>query len=297
MEKKVSLRRRMPNLGFAGRAMAVAAVAVVGVALMPHQGDNRADAAAVDPIRINVGGGEYTDHAGVVWRADAGECDGKTYEVVGRDILNSNEDALFQTRRFGLTQCKVPVPVSGTWKIRLYFAETYFDKDGQREFDVSAEGKRLWRNLDPGDRAGGKDKATMVQASRSIKDGTLDLDFRWVKNQPILSAIELLPPTDTTSDSTTTTTTTLPSTTSTLPEVTTTTIATTVPATVATTKAPSTDDEGYDNNRCDQRANNGSCSSNSSNIDRRQHSGCVSDRWAVYDDCCGTGRRSTWRHC
>ena len=78
--------------------------------MLSQQGDGRADAAIADDRFASTLVAANTSIQRVLyWRADAGECNGKTYEVVGRDIVNTNDDALLQTRRFGVTQCKVPV--------------------------------------------------------------------------------------------------------------------------------------------------------------------------------------------
>ena len=57
-------------------------------------------AGAFTPIRVNAGGGAYTDHAGTVWSTDSGFTGGNTFATTGA-IAGTVDQALYQDERSG----------------------------------------------------------------------------------------------------------------------------------------------------------------------------------------------------
>lgn len=150
-------------------------------------------------VRVNAGGSRYVDLAGRTWSADAGFTGG-TVSTWAYSVGGTNDDPLYSTRRWGNFNFAANVP-NGSYTLKLHFADPVFAKAGQRVFDVSAEGNRILDNFDIAARAGGK-QATVSTFALTIKDGRLDLDFRSVVDNAIISGIELspsnTPPTETT---------------------------------------------------------------------------------------------------
>ncbi|MBZ8181001.1 malectin domain-containing carbohydrate-binding protein [Oscillatoria salina] len=142
-------------------------------------------------IRINVGGGEYTDSNGNLWAADSFYANGKTYSI-GRNISGTNDDALYQSERYA-KNLAYDIPVdNGDYQVKLHFAEIYWNASNKRVFDTYIEDQLILNDLDLYDIAG-KDTAYVYQSDVTVNDGQLDLDFSTLKDHAKLSAIELIP--------------------------------------------------------------------------------------------------------
>ena len=213
---------------FVYSAIATVIAFIIGSAFMVDLSAGAA-AAARDAIRINVGGPSITDAMGNVWTSDSSQCNGTSYVAEGRVIKNTDEQALFRSKQFGLTSCAIPAP-KGLWRVRLLFTETYFNEPGKRVFSVKAERQTVARHLDVFLSAQGKDNAHELTRNITVTDGTLDLKFTPRTNQAILSGIELIPLTNSGNQVTTTTS----------PQSSTTAVATTLPTTTGPTTVPMT---------------------------------------------------------
>lgn len=145
------------------------------------------------PVRINAGGGQYTDPSGAVWRADSYYDGGNTdNQAAGRTINNTDKQALYQDERWGNFSYHIPV-AKGTYKVRLHFAEIYnpCTTAGCRVFNVSAEGANWLTNFDIVAK-GGANTALMEEKTVTLTDDDLDLGFSGVVGSPQVSAIEIL---------------------------------------------------------------------------------------------------------
>lgn len=145
----------------------------------------------VSTLRINAGGPAYTTTGGKQYVADNGFTGGTT-GAVQVDITSTTDDALYGSRRFGTNFSFTKAVANGSYKLRLHFAETYWTQAGQRKFNVTAEGKALLNNFDLVALVGSK-KATTKEFTVTITDGKLDLQFKGVVGDAIVSAIELVP--------------------------------------------------------------------------------------------------------
>jgi Malectin domain len=75
------------------------------------------------PIRINCGGGNFTDSLGHVWRADAFFSGGETFSITD-GIANTTNALLYQSERYGTTTYQIPVPPApGRYDVTLHLAE------------------------------------------------------------------------------------------------------------------------------------------------------------------------------
>lgn len=147
----------------------------------------RAEAASV--VRINTGGNAYTDKAGIVWTTDS--CTAGTTSTSTAQIAGTDDDALYQSIRYGSSfTCPITAD-NGDYTLRLHFAETYWTQVGQRPIDVLVDGTKK-ATIDI--LANAAQKTAYVHAQPvTVSGGKLTLTLTGAKNVAILSALELLP--------------------------------------------------------------------------------------------------------
>jgi hypothetical protein len=145
-------------------------------------------------LRVNAGGGAYTDSQGNVWSIDTGYSGGSGYTTT-RAISNTTTPALYQTERWnpGLLRYQFSVP-AGSYNVTLKFAEIYFSSTGMRKFNVSINGQSVLSNFDIVAAAGGALRAIDRQFSVSALNGVITIDFIPVVENPKISAIEIKAP-------------------------------------------------------------------------------------------------------
>ncbi len=144
--------------------------------------------------KINVGGGDYQD-----WDAD------KQFTANGAmgtatnnqlQINNTSDDQLYQSERWGVYTYNIPVSGSGTYTVNLHFAEIYFgvktdNPVGRRVFDVFVENQKVLANFDIAKEAGPA-TALVKSFSVNVTDGNVTIRTQAVKNNPKISAIEVI---------------------------------------------------------------------------------------------------------
>ncbi len=139
-------------------------------------------------LALNAGGPEYLGTDGITYLADQYYTGGTTYGNAV-DIENTDDDALYQTERWGDDlSYHIPVP-AGEQKVTLKFAEIFWQEAGQRLFDVKAEGVTVITYLDIYQAAGGFARAYDVLVTAQVMDGVLDLEFKSISNSAKLSAL------------------------------------------------------------------------------------------------------------
>ncbi|MGH9460324.1 MAG: malectin domain-containing carbohydrate-binding protein, partial [Vicinamibacteria bacterium] len=97
--------------------------------------------------------------------------------------------SLYASEWFGLESYRVSLPV-GRYRVRLKFAEIFFDRPGERVFSVRIEGQDALRDFDIVKEVGALtpiDKDFDVY----VEDGVLDIDFDAVRNLAKLSGLEI----------------------------------------------------------------------------------------------------------
>ncbi|WP_162872760.1 malectin domain-containing carbohydrate-binding protein [Austwickia chelonae] len=131
------------------------------------------------------------DSSGKTWKPRTGfiGTDRNSRSLVGTDILGTNDDVLYQETTFGTTGYTLPV-TSGRYRVRLLMVENYWTKAGQRVFDVSAEGKPALEKVDIAGAVGAR-TAYDRTFETDVTDGSLDLSFTKVVDNPQFSAIEV----------------------------------------------------------------------------------------------------------
>ena len=150
-----------------------------------------------DTIRANVGGRKYIDSRGNVWLSDRpyhpgawGHVRGHLYNV-SDNILNTEDDKLYQTELFWLDDYKFDLP-NGNYTVILYFAELYYNYAGGRVFDVYIENKLVLSQFDIFSTAGFQTATSRFFSGIQVTDGQLDVHFKHIKAHAKLSAIEVI---------------------------------------------------------------------------------------------------------
>ena len=146
-----------------------------------------------EPIRINSGGGNYTDSDGNQWQGDR-----QFAQLSGSDpyrntigIDGTTDDPLFQSERYG-KEIHYNIPIAnGEYTVNLQFAEIYWNKADKRVFDVKIENNLVIDDLDIYAEAGGKGQILEKSFQVDITDGQLDLDFNASVDNAKISAIEI----------------------------------------------------------------------------------------------------------
>ncbi|OWY20548.1 choice-of-anchor D domain [Sphingobacteriales bacterium UPWRP_1] len=147
-------------------------------------------------IRINCGGPAFTVSGGQTFSADAAFAGGST-SLTTAAIANTTDDLLYQSERYGWANelaYNIPVPLAGTYSVKLHFAEIFWTASNQRKFDVNIEGGPAeLTNFDIIAQAGGPNTAIVKQFDNiSVTDGILNIQFTAVLNAAKVSAIEVL---------------------------------------------------------------------------------------------------------
>lgn len=143
-------------------------------------------------LRINSGGpGVGTPNKN--WIADQHFTGGYTYSVGAQAIAGTEDDAIYQTERYGAMNYNIPV-ANGKYTVRLHFAEIYSGCQyvGCRIFNVGVNGIPLLSNFDIFAKVGGY-SATVAQTTATVSNGSLNINLTAIKENPKLSGIEIIP--------------------------------------------------------------------------------------------------------
>ena len=93
------------------------------------------------PIRVDAGGGSYTDTSSQTWSPDNSFTGGNIASTAS-SVSNTSDPALYQTERYGNFNYQFTVP-NGNYNVLLKFAEIYWTGAGQRTFNVSINGTQV----------------------------------------------------------------------------------------------------------------------------------------------------------
>jgi hypothetical protein len=151
-----------------------------------------ATAASFSPIRINAGGGAYTDSSGNHWGADADFVNGRAYSITNT-IANTATPALYQDFRIvhGTLHYVFPDVPNGAYIVNLKFAEPWNAKAGARVFNIAINGAVVAPNFDIA-AAGGLFAAVDRSFTVNVSSGSIDLQLAGVKLYPLINAIEIM---------------------------------------------------------------------------------------------------------
>lgn len=150
-------------------------------------------------VRVNAGGGVYTDTQGIAWFEDqaysAGGWGWESSSLVwtGSDpVAGTVDDTLYQSGRWAFANFsyKFSVP-NGRYQVRLLFSEPYYTQAGKRTFDVQIEGQAVLSNLDLFAVAG-HDNAYNRTFNALVSDGQLTVTFVRKIDTPFVNAVEVV---------------------------------------------------------------------------------------------------------
>ena len=145
--------------------------------------------------RINSGGGAVDGFASDRF-ANTGNLF-TTRSAIDISQVSGVPAALFQSTRWdasGGAELNYSLPVTpGDYEVRLYFAEIYgpTSRAGGRVFDVSIEGQQVLDDFDVFTAAGGANRG-IVRSFNVTSDGTIDIDFGHVVENPNIMGIEII---------------------------------------------------------------------------------------------------------
>jgi hypothetical protein len=149
-------------------------------------------APATNTVRVNTGGGAYTDADGNVWSADTGFSGGSTSSTTA-SIAGTTDQPLYRNDRYGKTFAyNFSVP-NGTYSVTLKFAENYWTAAGKRKFNVALNGTTVLSSFDIFAAAGAKNKAVDKTFTTSVTNGTLAIGFTTALDNAKIDAIQIVP--------------------------------------------------------------------------------------------------------
>jgi lysophospholipase L1-like esterase len=97
-------------------------------------------------VAINAGSSSTVTYQGVQYQGDRYSSGGRTNST-SDPIAGTDEDALFQTERYGTYAYQVPV-TEAMYSINLHFVELYWEGVGERSFSITVEGTPVLSNID-----------------------------------------------------------------------------------------------------------------------------------------------------
>lgn len=116
---------------------------------------------------------------------------GETTSFDGVDFADTDDDALYQTVRYGMSAYRFAVPV-GAYSVILHLCEPHYGNPGERVFSIDVEGVKAAERLDLLQEVG-KNRAVRIQRDNAtVSDGVLDIVFTGHQGLPVVSAIEVV---------------------------------------------------------------------------------------------------------
>ncbi|MCH6257217.1 malectin domain-containing carbohydrate-binding protein [Puniceicoccaceae bacterium K14] len=146
-------------------------------------------------IRINAGGGEYTDTFGNIWMADTAFNTGNTFASTN-EISGTEDDAIYQSERFdfsGDPNLEYNIDLAnGQYQVNLHFAEIYEGAqfEGGRVFSLNIEDTLVQENVDIF-KAVGANTAYVVSFDTIVTDEQLNIQMIEGFENPKISGIEI----------------------------------------------------------------------------------------------------------
>ncbi len=111
------------------------------------------------------------------------------------DVSAPAPQSVYQTERYGNFTYTFPGLIAGLgYKLRLHFAETYWNSVGQRWFNVFINGAQVLTNFDIVAAAGAPRKAVIQEFTASPISGQITVQYSTVTDNAKSSGIELLLP-------------------------------------------------------------------------------------------------------
>ncbi len=154
---------------------------------------------ATTTLRINAGGGAYTDANGNAWIADAhftggGTFNSTTVNNADNPYEGTIEAAIYEDYRSNATGYSYDVPVTnGRYHVILHIRNRGETMEGEQLMEVTVEGQMRGSNIDIYERENISERASTIQLVVDVSDGNLDLDLASDNGSARVAGIEILP--------------------------------------------------------------------------------------------------------
>ena len=137
---------------------------------------------------INSGGAKVS--SGDITYQEDRFADGGTPHEVTKTISGTTNQQLFRTERYGDFSYSVPV-TNGTYSVTLHFAELYQSAASARSFDVSVQGKSLFKNMDLFAEVGAATAHSVSMENIQVSDGKLNITLKSNKDNATICGFEI----------------------------------------------------------------------------------------------------------
>ena len=141
--------------------------------------------------KLNCGSFQFEEAPGVFWMEDAFFTGGISFNIGNAPIAGTDNDALYQSERWGDLTYSIPVETGRTYEIVMHFAELFHTTAGQRIFDVVLEGETVLKDLDLVAELGGSLVAQEYTFQQVITDGSIDITIVSTKDFGKINGLEV----------------------------------------------------------------------------------------------------------
>ncbi|HEV2486058.1 MAG TPA: malectin domain-containing carbohydrate-binding protein [Terracidiphilus sp.] len=152
------------------------------------------DPAQPPAMAIRAGGGAIS---GTNWIADAYVSGGQTSSVTSTidtsRVVNPAPQSVYQKQRYGnMTYTLNGLQLNAYYRVRLHFAETYWNCTGCRVFNVTINGATVLNNFDIFAAAGGKNIADAEEfIAQASGYGNITIQFAGVTDHAAINGVEI----------------------------------------------------------------------------------------------------------
>ncbi len=146
-----------------------------------------------DVVAINVGGGATANYVADRYFL-GGTATGSNAAINTSLVAQPAPQSVYQSNRYGVMSYSVPGLVPNKkYIINLHFAETYYTRPGQRQFNVQINGKFVLKNFDTVGTAGAVNTAVVESfTSTPDPDGVMRINFTTgAADNPQVNGIEI----------------------------------------------------------------------------------------------------------
>ncbi|WP_051235210.1 malectin [Marinimicrobium agarilyticum] len=138
-------------------------------------------------LALNVGAFAKASYEGVTYQPDRFAEEGAPNSTIG-SIGGTEEDALFQTERYGSYTYEIPV-TKALYDVQLHFVEMYWEASGERSFSVIVENELALSEIDLFSEAGHDQAYSYTVEDIQVSDGHLTIELEAVVDNGTLSGI------------------------------------------------------------------------------------------------------------
>ena len=140
-------------------------------------------------LAINVGSSEKATYKGVEYQPDRFGTGGTQNAITG-DIKGVEEDALFQSEKYGTQTYNVPV-TNANYRVVLHFAELYQTAANKRLFNASVESQSVFSNMDLFTLVGAKGAYTPPDVHITVADESLTIALETLADNATISGFAI----------------------------------------------------------------------------------------------------------